>query len=132
MDITFKHILNDTLMSNSFSGCLAPSVEKGAEVALAVAPELVSLYGGEDLVLRQVVVHAAARRLFVSTQLAAELPLPSGRDGHVGFCAVRFLSIWLNGGAAARARCCCRRRWNVNTWNAHKLLAVVFKSDWKY
>lgn len=55
---------------------MEPSVEKGAEVAQAVTLELVPLYGGEDLVLCQVVVHAAARRLFVLIQLTAELPLP--------------------------------------------------------
>lgn len=61
------------------------SVEKGAKVARAVALELVPLDGGEDLVLRQVVVHAAARRLLVPTQLSGELPLPGRGGGRSAF-----------------------------------------------
>lgn len=53
--------------------------------------------------LRQVVVHAAARRLLVPTQLPAELPLPAGGDGRSALRALRLLTVWLDGRVAAVA-----------------------------
>lgn len=81
-----------------------PSVEEGAKVPQAVALELVPLDGGKDLVLRQVVVHSAARRLLAPAQLAAELPLPGRGDRRrSALRSLRLLTVWLDGGSAALA-----------------------------
>lgn len=63
--------------SREFLNVWTLSVEKGAKVAHAIAPELVSLNRDKDLVLHQILDRSAAGRLLVSAQLTIKLPLPS-------------------------------------------------------
>lgn len=53
------------------------SAEKGAEVAHAVASELVSLDRDENLMVHQILHGSATGRLLVSAQLPTKLPLPA-------------------------------------------------------
>lgn len=51
-----------------------PLVEKGAEVAHAIAPELVSLNRDKDLVLQEILDCSAAGQPLDSAQLMIKLP----------------------------------------------------------
>lgn len=73
------------------SKCPIWSIEKGAKITQAIAPELVSLNGNKDVVIQQILDSPRTRHLLVSVQLPIKLPLLCRGGGDAGVCGVFLL-----------------------------------------